>query len=162
MGEGQKETPASSLSAAHSIAIVARMLTLEEDCREIERFLDGYAGIYYAYLGVLPDEARRTIRTLISEILAGIARIRLDLGLPQRQTEVTRLLTAHLSRMWVTLHESKGESLRGYGVVPDELTAYLEPRVEDLLSLVASLRSAVESVPKPPGSQDAEDKPGGV
>ncbi len=30
------------------------MLTLEQDCREIERFLDGYAGIYYQYLRSLP------------------------------------------------------------------------------------------------------------
>jgi hypothetical protein len=158
MNESQKATPAPAISAAHSIALVARMLTLEEDCREIERFLDGYAGIYYAYQGVLSDDARQTIRALISGILAGIARIRVDLGLPQRQIEVTRLLTAHLSRMWVTLHESKGESLRGYGVVPDELTAYLEPRVEELLGLAASLRSAIESVPKPSGADQVENK----
>jgi hypothetical protein len=147
MDESQKDSSASALalSAAHSIALVARMLTVEEDCREMERFLDGYSGIFYAYVGVLPDEVRQTIRTLISQILEGINRIRLDLGLPQRQVEVTRLFAAHLSRIWVTLCESKGDSLRGYGEVPEELTAYLEPRVEELLGLVQRLRSAIES-----------------
>jgi hypothetical protein len=80
MTESRKETSAPALSPAHSAALVARMLTLEQDCREIEHFLDGYAGIFYQYLGLFPDETRRTIRTLISEILQRITRIRLDLG----------------------------------------------------------------------------------
>jgi hypothetical protein len=131
------------------------MLILEQDCREIERFLDGYAGIFYQYLGVSSDETRRTIRTLISEILRRIACIRFDLGLPQRQIEINRMLAAHLSQMWVTLNETNGHSLRGYGEVPEELSAYLEPRVEELLGLVESLRGAIESVKKPitPGSE---------
>jgi len=121
------------------------MLTLEKDCCEIERFLDGYAGIFYQYLGVFPDETRRTIRSLISEILQRIARIRFDLGLPQRQIEIDKMLAAHLSRIWVTLHETNAYSLQGHGRVPEKLSAYLEPRVEELLGLVASLRGAVES-----------------
>ena len=149
MTESRKETSAPALSPAHSAALTARMLTLEQDCREIERFLDGYAGIFYQYLGLFPDEARRTIRTLISGILQRITRIRFDLGLPQRQIEINKILAAHLSHIWVTLHETKAHSLRGYGRVPEELSAYLEPRVEELLGLVASLRSAIESGKKP-------------
>ena len=149
MSESRKETSAPALSPAHSTALTARMLTLEQDCREIERFLDGYAGVFYQYLGLFPDETRRTIRTLISGILQRITRIRLDLGLPQQQIEVSKMLAAHLSQIWVTLHETRPHSLRGYGKVPEELSAYLEPRVEELLGLVASLRSAIESGKKP-------------
>jgi len=151
MGESRKETPALALSISptHSAALVARMLTLEQDCREIERFLDGYAGIFYQYLGVSSHETRQTIRTLISEILRRIAGIRFDLGLPQRQIEINRMLAARLSQIWVTLNETNGHSLRGYGEVPEELSAYLEPRVEELLGLVAGLRSAIESGKKP-------------
>lgn len=150
MDEGNK--PALALSAAHSIALVARLLTVEEDCQELVRYLDGYAGIFYAYLPVLPEESRKTIRELVAEILRGIGRIRRDLGLPQRQNEVTRLLAAHHSRLWVTLHETRGETLRGYGPVPEELTAYLDPRVDKLLGLVANLRTAIESGANPAGS----------
>ncbi len=151
MDENQKAVPAPAiaLSAAHSIALVARLLTVEEDCQELVRYLDGYAGILYAYLPVLPEESRKTIRALVAEILQGIDHIRQDLGLPRRQNEVTRLLAAHHSRMWVTLHETHGETLRGYGPVPAELTAYLDPRVDKLLSLVADLRTAIESGAKP-------------
>ena len=143
MAENQKETPA--LSRAHSAALAARMLTLEQDCREIERTLDGYEGIFFQYLGVFPAETRQAIRTLLSEILQKITRIRLDLGLPQRQIEIDKMLAAHLSQIWVTLHETNAYSLRGYGKVPDELSAYLDPRIEELLVVVASLRGTVES-----------------
>jgi hypothetical protein len=136
------------------------MLTLEQDCREMERFLDGYAGIFYEYLGAFPDETRRRIRTLISEILQRITRIRFDLGLPQQQIEINKMLAAYLSQIWVTLHETKAYSLRGYGKVPEELSAYLEPRVEELLGLVASLRSVIESMKKPLSPGEATDKRG--
>ena len=162
MAENQKETsiPALSLSRAHSSALAARMLTHEQDCRELERFVDGYAGIFYQYLEVFPDETRRTIRILISEILQRIARIRFDLGLPQRRIEINKMLAAYLSRIWVTLHESTAHSLQGYGAVPGELGAYLEPRVEELLGLVASLRSAIDSGKKPLRTGVGEDKLG--
>jgi hypothetical protein len=160
MDASQKETSglALSLSPTHSTALVARMLTLEEDCREIERFLDGYSGIFYAYRGVFPDETRSTIRSLIAEILRAISRIRFDLGLPQRQIDINKMLAAHLSRIWITLNESKAQSLQGYGVVPDELGAYLEPRVEELLGLVASLRGAIEFGKKPTSLGPEADK----
>jgi hypothetical protein len=160
MAEGQEKLPAPTLSpsSAHAIALAARMLTLEEDCRQIERFLDGYAGVYYAYVGAFTSETRQAVRTLIDEILRRIGRIRLDLGLPQRQVEVSRAVAAHLSRVWVTLQESKADSLKGYGAVPPELGAYLELHVEEILALVAKLQSAIESGKKPPATGLTEEK----
>ncbi|MFZ0962331.1 MAG: hypothetical protein WAO35_15645 [Terriglobia bacterium] len=160
MAESRKElsSPTLALTPAHSAALAARMLTLEQDCREIERFLDGYAGIYYQYFGAFPDETRRMIRTLIAEILQRIARIRFDLGLPQRQIEVDKMLAAHLSQVWVTLHETKAHSLRGFGKVSDELSAYLEPRVEELLGLVTNLRGVIEAGEKPTGREGEAEK----
>ena len=162
MTESRKavSVPTLLISHAHSAALTARMLTLEQDCREIERSLDGNAGIFYQYHGVFPDETRAAIRTLIAEILGRIDRIRFDLGLPQRRIEINKMLAAYLSRIWVTLHESTAHSLQGYGAVPGELGAYLEPRVEELLGLVASLRSAIESGKKPLRTGVGEGKSG--
>ena len=98
MTESRKETSAPALSPAHSAALVARMLTLEQDCREIEHFLDGYAGIFYQYLGLFPDETRRTIRTLISGILQRITPIRLDLGVVRTCSVGPRLFGIHRGR----------------------------------------------------------------
>jgi hypothetical protein len=160
MAESQTKTivPVLSISPTHSAALAARMLTLEQECREIEHFLDGYAGIFYQYLGVFPDETKRAIRTLLSEILRRIARIRFDLGLSQRQMEINKMVAAHLSQIWVTLHETNADSLHGYGRVPEELRAYLEPRVEELLGLVASVRGTLESGKKPTSLGPEADK----
>ena len=160
MAEGRKKTSVSALSIshAHSAALAARMLTLEQDCRQMDHYLEGYTGIYYQHLGVFPEDTQRTIRGLLSEILRKIARIKLDLGLPQRRTEVAKLLAAHLSEIWVTLHETKAHSLRGYGEVPKELSAYLDPRVEELLDLVATLRDAIESGNKPAAPEPGAGK----
>lgn len=145
MAEGRKQSAIPSISRAHSAALVARLLTLEHDCWQMDRVLDGYAGIYYQHVAVFPDEARRKIRTLISAILEKIARIKRDLNLPQRRVDVDKLLTAYLSEMWVTLHETKAETLGGYGEVRDELRAYLDPQVEEVLGLVASLRDTIDA-----------------
>jgi len=124
---------------------MARFVTLEQDCRQIDRFLEGYAGVYFQHVGVFPQEARLKIRALISAILERIARIKLDLNLPQRQIDIAQSLAAYLSEMWVTLHETKTEALRGYGEVPIELGAYLDPLVEEILGLVSDLRDTIES-----------------
>ena len=131
----QGPQPLISLSLAHSNAISARMLTLEEDCREIERYLDGFNGIYYEYCGEIPGAIRQRIRDLLAEILNGILLLRLDLGLGKQRVEIEKLVASRLSHMWVTLHESKASNLKGFGVVPEELKAYIDPRVEELLSL---------------------------
>ncbi|MGO8786263.1 MAG: hypothetical protein ACLQVL_02620 [Terriglobia bacterium] len=151
MAESRKESTAQALSVsrAHSAALAARMLNLEQECREIERSLDGYAGIFYQYVGAFPAETRQRIRGLLTEILQRIAQIRFDLDLPQRKIEIDKMLAAHLSQIWVTLHETHAHSLRGYGRVPEKLGAYLDPRVEEMLGLVANLRSAIESGKNP-------------
>ena len=115
----------------------------------MDRFLDVYAGIYYQHVGVFREEARLKIRTLLSEILERIARIKHDLNLPQRQIDMARSLSAYLSEMWVTLHETKAQALRGYGEVPNELRAYLDPHVEEILVLVADLRGTIEAGKNP-------------
>ena len=54
-----------------------------------------------------------------------------------------KVVESRLSRIWVTLHESKSQSLRGYGAVPEKLKEYLDPRVDGILGLLARLREAL-------------------
>lgn len=132
-----------SISHAHAIALAARMLTLEQDCREIERSLDGLHGILYEYAGEIPETSKQRMRAMLAEILDNLASIRLDLGLRKQVVELDKLIESRLSHMWVTLHESKSQSLRGYGAVPEKLKAYLDPRVGGILSLLTRLREAL-------------------
>jgi hypothetical protein len=132
--------PRISLSPAHAVALETRLLTLEDDCREIERYLDGFEGVYFAYMGTLSEAGKRAARATLKEILRCLSALRSDLALRRKQADLRKLLEARLSRMWVTLHETKAEQLRGYGKVPEELPAYLDRRVDQLLRHTSRLR----------------------
>jgi hypothetical protein len=99
------------ISPAHAGALAARMLTLEEDCREIERNLDGFHGVSYEYAGAIPETSKEKIRAILLEILDQITTIGKDLGLPKRTVELDKVIESRLSRIWVTLLESKSQSL---------------------------------------------------
>jgi hypothetical protein len=132
-----------SISPAHAGALAARMLILEEDCREIERNLDGFQGIFYEYAGEIPETSKERIRAILLEVLDRVTRIRSDLGLPKQIVELDKLIESRLSHMWVTLHESKSHGLRGYGAVPEGLKVYLDPRMDGILLLLIRLREAL-------------------
>jgi len=132
-----------TLSPAHAGALAARMLILEEDCRDIERHLDGFRGILYEYAGEIPESAKQRMRETLAEILDKLEVISLELGLRKQVVELDRLIESRLSRIWVTLHESKSRGLRGYGVVPEDLKKYLDPRMDGILSLLTDLRETL-------------------
>jgi hypothetical protein len=132
-----------SISPAHAGALAARMLILEEDCREIERNLDGFHGIFYEYAGEIPETSKQRMRAMLAEILDTVTSIRLDLGLPKQVVELDKLIESRLSHIWVTLHESKSHGLRGYGAVPEELKVYLDTRIDAILSLLTGLQEAL-------------------
>ncbi len=132
-----------TISPAHAGALAARMLILEEDCRDIERHLDGFRGILYEYAGEIPESAKQRMRATLAEILDKLEVISLELGLRKQVVELDRLIESRLSRIWVTLHESKSRGLRGYGVVPEDLKEYLDPRMDGILSLATDLRETL-------------------
>jgi hypothetical protein len=142
-----------SISPAHAGALAARMLILEEDCREIERNLDGVHGILYEYAGEIPEITKQRMRGMLAEILDMVTSIRLDLGLRKRVVELDKLIESRLSHIWVTLHESKSHGLRGYGVVPEGLKTYLDPRLDEILSLLSRLQEALREA-KTEGKQE--------
>jgi len=137
-----------AISPAHAGALAARMLILEEDCREIERNLDGFRGILYEYAGEIPQATKEQMRSILAEILEKLESISLELGLRKQVIELDKLIESRLSRIWVTLHESKSRGLRGYGAVPEELKAYLDPRMDGILSLLTQLRETLRETKK--------------
>jgi len=145
MADNVKSNSGASLniSPAHAGALAARMLILEEDCREIERRLDGFHGILLEYTGEIPETAKQRMRAMLAEILDKVTSIRLELGLPKQVLELDKLMESRLSHIWVTLHESKSRGLRGYGAVPEELEKYLDPRIDRILALLANLRETL-------------------
>src|SRR5208337_5129671 len=100
-------------------------------------------GILYEYAGAIPETSKEQIRTILLEILVQVTIIGSDLGLPKRTVELDKVIESRLSHVWVTLHESKSQSLRGYGAVPEKLKEYLDPRVDGILGLLARLHEAL-------------------
>jgi hypothetical protein len=136
------------VSVAHNNALTSRLHVIEDECREIMRYLDGYHGIFSEYVGEVPPAAKQAARSVLMEIVEALLAIKRDLALSKRQIDLHRVFNAHLSHIWVTLHECKGESLRGHGAVPEDLQAYLELRIDELLGLLRSLRSLLEPPPE--------------
>jgi hypothetical protein len=137
-----------AISPAHAGALAARMLILEEDCREIERNLDGFRGILYEYAGEIPQATKEQMRAILAEILEKLESISLELGLRRQVIELDKLIESRLSRIWVTLHESKSRGLRGYGAVPEDLKRFLDPRMDGILSLLTHLRETLRETKK--------------
>jgi hypothetical protein len=145
------------ISPAHAGALAARMLILEEDCREIERHLDGFHGILYEYAGEIPENTKQRMRAMLAEILDKVTSVRLALGLRKQVVELDKLIESRLSHIWVTLHESKSPGLRGYGAVPEELKAYLDPRMDGILALLTRLREVLREA-KTEGKREEASK----
>ena len=64
-----------------------------------------------------PESVKHRMRALLAEILDKLESISLELGLRKQVVELDKLIESRLSRIWVTLHESKSRGLRGYGAV---------------------------------------------
>jgi len=143
MAESLNPVPHLSFTPAHAVALGARLRVLEEDCHEIEHGLKGVEGICFEYADTLPESVKRTARATIKDLFRELARLQSELALRKQQIDLRRTLNARLSHMWVTLLESKAESLKGYGEVPDELRAFLDPRIDRLLELWSRLRDAL-------------------
>jgi hypothetical protein len=157
-GGGKMDSEATpSISPAHAGALAARMHILEEDCREIERNLDGFHGIFYEYAGGIPEATKQRMRAMLAEILDKLTSIRLELGLPKQVVELDKLIESRLSHIWVTLRESKSPGLRGYGVVPEDLRRYLDPRMDRALALLTRLQEALREA-KTEGKQEEASK----
>ncbi len=104
------------------------------------RYLDGLEGITFEYVGTFSASNRRALRATLDEILRCLAALRDGLGLRKKRMHLRRAFEARLSRVWETLEESRARQLRGYGNVPEELGAYLDPRVDELLDLTKRLQ----------------------
>jgi hypothetical protein len=147
--------PAATVSAAHARALAAHFKAVEEYLRVVESSLDGFEGVFYTFPAELPTEQRARIRTLAAEILDGLRQIRRELGLQPLESSSLRIMGAYLSELWVSLAETRGRYLGGYGEVPPDLAVYLDRRVGELESRVNMIRAITEEAARAGKSQQA-------
>lgn len=149
-----------TISATHARALTAHFKTVEEYLRVVESSLDGSEGVFYRSRAELSPAERTRIRTLIADILAGLRRTRSELGLQPLEGSSLGIIRAYLSELWVSLVETRGRYLAGYGEVPPNLAAYLDRRVDELESLVNEIRRLTEEAAQARAAQaKAGDSP---
>jgi hypothetical protein len=153
---GAESSGAIPLSAAHARALRSHFKTVEEYLRVVASSMDAFEGVFYGVPAELSDEQRARARTLIGEVLSGLGNVRQELGLERQQVSSIGVMRAYLSELWVSLVETRGRYLRGYGEVPPELAEYLDSRVDELESRVNEIRRLVEAAAKPEPSDSAE------
>lgn len=150
--------PPASLSSAHARALSAHFKTVEEYLRVVESWLDGREGVFYGSAAELAPAPRARIRELITEIIDGLRRTKAELALQPLETSSLGVMRAYLSELWVSLVESRGPYLSGYGEVPAELARYLDGRVDELEARVNEIRQIVEGAA---AARDSQSDRGG-
>jgi len=145
MNDAGARIPA-SVPEAHARALSAHFKTVEEYLRVVESSLEGFDGIFYGSPAELSAAQQARIRSLSAEILEGLRSIKRDLRLQALESSSLGIIRAYLSELWVSLVETRGRHLSGYGEVPPDLAAYLDRRVGDLEMRVDEIRMIVEDV----------------
>ena len=135
-----------SVPESHARALSAHFKTVEEYLRVVESSLEGFDGIFYGSTAELPAAQQARIRSLSAEILDGLRLIKRELRLQPLKSSSLGIIRAYLSELWVSLVETRGRHLSGYGEVPEDLAAYLDRRVADLETRVDEIRMIVEGV----------------
>ena len=134
------------IPSAHARALSSHFKTVEEYLRVVESSLEGFQGVFYASSADVPAAQRARIRNLAAAILDNLRRVKRDLRLQAIEGSSVGVARAYLSELWVSLVETRGTRLRGFGEVPDDLAAYLDRHVGDLESQVNEIRTIIEDV----------------
>jgi hypothetical protein len=151
-----------SIPESHARALSAHFKTVEEYLRVVESSLEGFEGVFLASSSEMPAAQQARIRSLSEKVLDGLREIKRDLRLQAIESSSIGVVRAYLSELWVSLAETRGRHLSGYGAVPADLAAYLDDRVGKLESLVEEIRTTVESVARggtaKPGAPATSDR----
>ena len=134
---------------------------MEEYLRVVASWINGFEGIFYGAPAELREEQRVRARALIGEVLGGLERVRGELGLERQEMSSIGVMRAYLSELWVSLVETRGRYLRGYGDVPPQLAEYLDRRVGELEGRVNEIRHLVETAAKPERGGSVSDAASG-
>lgn len=107
----------------------------------------------------LSPEQRRIIAAEAAAIEERLAEIRDGLGLFERERDAASDIAARCSLLWESLCELDTKHLRGYGEVPPELSAYLDPHVEDLIAHLDCIGATARSTGAGPGLSTHQPAP---
>ena len=133
-------------SPTHAQALTAHLKTVEDFCGEVRRLVDARDGIFCEYSGHIADAESERIGALLKKVCRGLTELRDGLGLSKQQMNRFNAINAYLSELWVSLVETKSRHLKAYGPVPENLAAYLDPRLDAMDAQISELREIISTL----------------
>jgi hypothetical protein len=129
------------LNPAQRSSLAVRLRTFEMTLRQADAWLqrDPGDGLLYRYTVDLTPQQRAAIRAEIQVALAEIARLVEKFELVPHRQHFSSMLAAQMSGEWSSLCDVRAEKLRRYGDVDPRLPMQLNPGIDTLIELAATL-----------------------
>ena len=134
-----------SLSNNHRRGIGTALFVLDRMLCEAEEYARGREArsVFYVEQNALSADQREGLLAEIARMRDALREIKDGLGLEAEAEDVGRKIWGESSTLWEVLLETKSRFLKRYGPPPDELGAYLDPRIDALLEHLRNLTNLV-------------------
>ncbi len=134
------------IGGIHKLHISTRLWLLDNALIEVERAVSESpsASPLISYRDPIPQSIKGEVVTTVAEARRAVAAIAGALELPPREESVTRALLGNLHVRVVGVAELHPRSLRSGGDVPPSLAEYIEPKADDLETLLRRLIALLE------------------
>lgn len=140
-GEGMKGTAKIKIGENHRRTISTVLSLLDQMLCEFDRIASGAesTSVMYREKNSLSPAQRTRLRAATTEIRNNILRIKETLSLEPETVDLAKRIWSQSSSFWEVLVETRSGHLRGYGEVPPSLTAFLDPRIDELIEQLTGI-----------------------
>jgi hypothetical protein len=140
-----KPKPIISLSDNHRRGIGTALFVLDRMLCEVEEYARGReaSSVFYVEQNALSADQKEGLLAEIARMRDALQEIKDGLGLEMEAEDVGRRIWGESSTLWEILVETKSRFLKRYGPPPEELGAYLDPRIDAVLEYLRNLTNLV-------------------
>ena len=112
------------------------MSVIEELVTEIEEVLKDDKMIFTKIERKITGEKNKELKKKIKEIKIILQEIKRDLGLKEEVITDKAVINSRCAKIWEILNDMKGEKLKKYGDVSEDVKNYINSAVEKILKIV--------------------------
>ncbi len=128
------------LSTNHKRSIAASLYMVEKTITELESELAHPADlVMFQVVSDTGDYDPKEYILLIQQIKSHIRYLSDKYGLQPTKLNLSQIINARKSSMWVILCDTKSNSLKGYGEFPKEFSTELDSDIDKLQNLISRL-----------------------
>jgi hypothetical protein len=120
----------------HKRGIKWPLYLLDKTLCDFEQYAQGRQkrSVLYHQLNTLSDKQRKQLLSEIEVVKKLLSEIKDKLGLEIEEENIARDITGRCASLWVILTETTSKYLKQYGDVPPELSDFLDPIIEQIIS----------------------------